>query len=189
MFSKEADIFFMDPNQVPCIPGTFGTLYLLRRDIIGCLGLDPDTGAKIKEPILWPCGMAVLAGIDLLAKFFKGDDKIGEVGQRFKGFIEQYFQPISTGDEEAIYQLRNALLHSFGLYSQTKTTTYRFVLSASKFPLVQQTPSGEYLIDLLTLHQRFEDAIQRYAAALNKCENLQSNFMCMFQNYGPIRIG
>lgn len=188
MFSQEADLFFKKPSAPPIIPGTFGILYLLRRDTLQCLGFDTNTGAKNKEPVLWPGGMAILAGIDLLAKFFKGDDTIGQVGQRFKDFIAQYFQSLSTGDEETIYQLRNSLLHSFGLYSQTRTQTYHFILTANNSPLVQQTASGKFQIDLLTLHQQFEDAIEKYADDLNKTSNLQSNFTLMFQNYGAILI-
>jgi len=189
MFSSEADIFFRKASERPIIPGTFGVLYLLRRDTLQCLGFDPNTGARNKEPVLWPGGMAILAGIDLTAKFFKGDDNIGGVGQRFKDFIEQNFQHISAGDKETIYQLRNSLLHSFGLYSKTKTQTYHFILTANNSPLVQQTGSDEYKIDLLSLHQQFENAIEKYATDLNTDSTLQSKFSLMFPNYGSIHIG
>ena len=189
MFSKEAELFFKKPAETPTIPGTFGILYLLRRDILQCLGFDPNTGTRNKEPVLWPGGMAILAGIDLIAKFYKGDDTIGQVGQRFKDFITKYLQPISTGDEETIYQLRNSLLHSFGLYSQTQNQTYHFILTASKSLLAQQTASGKFQIDLLTLYEQFEKAIDKYADDLNETPDLQSKFTLMFQNYGAIPIG
>lgn len=188
MFSTEADIFFRKPSDIPSVPGTFGVLYLLRRDILQCLGFDPNTGARNKEPVLWPGGMAILAGIDLIAKFFKGED-ISGIGQRFKDFIELNFQDISADDKETIYQLRNSLLHSFGLYSQTKTQTYHFVLTANKSQLIQQIGAGIYKIDLLSLHQQFENAIEKYAADLNKDSTLQGKFSLMFQNYGSIHIG
>jgi len=189
MFSTEADTFFRKPSDVPSIPGTFGVLYLLRRDIIQCFGFNPNTGMKYQDPVLWPGGMAILAGIDLLAKFFKGSDTIGEVGQRFKDFVKQYFQLSSEEDKETIYQLRNALLHSFGLYSQNKRQQqYHFTLTANNSSLIQQAAPGKFQIDLCSLHQKFENALDTYAVDLNKSKDLQNKFLRMFQNYGAISI-
>jgi len=135
--------------------------------------------------------MAILAGIDLVAKFYKGDDAIGQVGTRFKDFVCNYFQPLSVGDEDIIYQLRNSLLHSFGLYSKSRTQTYRFSLTAAgNVPLVrQQHSSSSYRIDLVVLYQRFEKALERYAEDLEKQPILQNNFQTMFKDYGSIYIG
>ena len=189
MFDPKADLFFESPriNRTP--PADYGVLHLLRRDICLCLGWDPVTQTQTNHHTLWPGGMAILAGIDLVAKYLKGDDTIGQVGQRFRDYIAKYFQPISAGDEETIYQLRNALLHSFGLYSQTKTKTYHFVLSANKSILVQSLGQDIYQIDLRTLHEKFEDSLRKYASDLNADATLQSNFQKMFVNYGAIHFG
>ena len=133
--------------------------------------------------------MAILAGIDLVAKFFKGDDTLGRGGKRFREFVTTYFQPITPGDEETIYQLRNALLHSFGLYSPTRTKTYRFFLSENRAPLVQILAKDIYQVDLLTLHQAFENALRKFGADLNNDATLQVNFLKMITNYGAIHIG
>jgi hypothetical protein len=133
--------------------------------------------------------MAILAGIDLVAKFLKGDDSIGQVGQRFRDYITKYFLPISSGDEKAIYELRNSLLHSFGLYSQTRTNTYRFMLSANNFALVQSLGADSYQIDLRTLHQKFENSLGKYVNDLNVDVTLQNNFLKMFPKYGAVHIG
>ena len=121
MSNIENDIalFFQDPTTEPGTPGKLGVLYLLRRDIRECV--------TIEKKILWPATMAILAGIDLLGKFYAGEDG-GGVGLRFRSFVDKYFQPISDDDAETIYQLRNALLHSFGLYSKSTTNTYYFSL-------------------------------------------------------------
>lgn len=189
MFDHKADLFFESPNINRTPPGDYGVLHLLRRDICLCLGWDPVTQTETSHPTLWPGGMAILAGIDLVAKFLKGDDTIGQVGQRFRDYITNYFQPISSGDEEAIYQLRNALLHSFGLYSQTKTRTYRFVLSANNVALVQSLGSDAYQIDLRTLHHKFEGSLGKYVNDLNVDVTLQINFLKMFPNYGAVHFG
>lgn len=74
-------LFFENPKLYRSPPGEFGILYLLRRDIDQC----------IAGSILWPGAMAIMAGIDLLAKFAAGDDAVGQVGNRFRDFLGQYF--------------------------------------------------------------------------------------------------
>ena len=112
-------------------PADYGVLYLLRRDVCVCLGRDPTSGVHTSHRALLPGAMAILVGIDLLAKFYKGKQD-SRVGDRFREFVCRYFQPISPGDEETIYQLRNSLLHSFGLYSKTKKGEYHFLLTAEE---------------------------------------------------------
>ena len=44
LFSRDADLFFLSPRTQVRSPNEFGVLYLLRRDIDQCMGIDPDTG-------------------------------------------------------------------------------------------------------------------------------------------------
>ena len=61
--SSNIELFFEDPLAPPRPRPTFyGVLYLLRRDIITCFN-------NVAE---WPGIMAILAGIDLLGKFYVG---------------------------------------------------------------------------------------------------------------------
>jgi hypothetical protein len=190
MFDLRADLFFEDPRIYRAPPTDYGVLHLLRRDACLCLGWDPVNQSKTSHSTLWPGGMAILAGIDLVAKFLKGDDAIGQTGLRFREFVRTYFTPISVGDEETIYHLRNSLLHSFGLYSKSKTQSYRFLLTgANGAPFVQQPSHGSYQVDLITLYHRFEQALAKYAADLECNAVLQENFLRMFPNYGAIHVG
>jgi hypothetical protein len=179
------DLFFEDPESKPVIPGQFSILYLLRRDIRNCI---------INRQALWPGAMAVLAGIDLLGKFYAGDDSNGQVGKRFKDFIKKYFQPIAQDDATTMYQLRNALLHSFGLYSEVKRKgkVYHFSLVAENEtgPLVRVYPQNAnyYLVDLLVLYAKFEDAVAYYLGDLRIDKDLQAHFNDMFPKYGAISI-
>ena len=67
----------------------------------------------------WPAIMTIFSGIDLLGKFLAGDDSNGNVGNRFKEFIIEYFDECNNRtDSEIIYELRNSLAHSFNLYSR-----------------------------------------------------------------------
>lgn len=64
-----------------------------------------------------------MAGIDLLAKFHVNNDAIGGVGARYRGFLSEYITKDHTptsANNEALYQFRNSLLHSFGWYSRTR---------------------------------------------------------------------
>lgn len=132
---KKIEIFFQDPKEKKEIPNIYGTLYLLRRDIYRCMGYDVDTFIKKNEAIIWPGAMTVLAGIDLLSKFYAGSDECNKVSERFKAF---YSECIDDENAEIIYQLRNSLLHSFGLLSKAKNkTTYRFMVGASRDNLVR----------------------------------------------------
>jgi hypothetical protein len=174
-------IFFEDPHCGREPLGDFGVLYLLRCDINRCF--------EAEKKILWPGAMAILAGIDLLGKFLAGDDQ-GPVGDRFRAFVIKYFAPIASAEVEAIYQLRNSLLHSFGLYSKDrKGNVYRFQLVPDACgSLIDQIGTGLFRVDLARLYMSFESAINRYHCDLSADPGLQSKFMAMFPMYGAIPI-
>jgi hypothetical protein len=201
MFSAEADLFFCNPRSSLAPPGRFGILYLLRRDVDVCMGNDPNSGIRIEgashSEALWPGAMAVMAGIDLLAKFYVGKDAYRGVGGRFRKFLEKYFGLNTETDRDVIYQLRNSLLHSFGLYSgDRQNNIYRFSLSQNGNlitpPANPSDVSGRYVVNLRTLHQQFENAVTGYKDSLEvgqERHQLQQSFNKMFPKYGAIDIG
>jgi hypothetical protein len=155
------------------------------------MGVDPNTGQPVGYRAEWPGAMAMLAGIDLLAKFFSGCDT-GKAGDRFLLFIDRFFVGVSSGDRKVIYQLRNSLLHSFGLYSKDrKGRVYRFLLTdhGTDALIAPTPPPPDYHVDLLVLHREFGAAVEAYSAALNSDLRLQDNFNKMFGRYGCIHIG
>jgi hypothetical protein len=189
--SEKIDLFFQDPKVHHPAPSTskqYGILHLLRRDIIRCSGKDPETGQESKIIALWPQTMAVLAGIDLLAKFYEGSDS-NAIGKRFARFVKDNFD-ISSEKAETIWQLRNSLLHSFGLFSKdNKGKIYKFKVTNEGGELVSNIGSNQYRIDLLTLNSMFEKAVDKYKKRLLEDACLQKNFQSMFENYGSIYIG
>lgn len=188
MFPQLVALFFEDPRCYRSPPGQFGILYLLRRDINICLGAEGGMANRSSRKIQWPGAMAIFAGSDLLAKFLAGEDG-PRVSNRFREFVRRYFH-LSALDCEVIYQLRNSLLHSFGLYSQSKVAVYRFRLEAcGGRPLVRQLGPEIYCADVITLHECFEQAVGEYQQDLLADQGLQQNFMAMFPNYGAITIG
>jgi hypothetical protein len=189
---SDINSFFINPSTEPVIPGNFSQLYLLRRDIRTCFGINPNNGQHLTTQALWPGVMAICAGIDLLGKFLEGNDKIGEVKKRFKKFLTTYFG-ISQSEAETIYQLRNSLLHSFGLYSEildkkgNVVRVYRFVLDRGRDALITDLGSDTYLIDIEMLRTEFEKAILGYEAQL-RAATLQTKFADMFPKHLGITI-
>jgi hypothetical protein len=179
MNPRDESLFFTDPQVEPSIPGDFSTLYLLRRDAKSCL----------EHGIQWPGAMCVMAGIDLLGKFLDGSDSVARSGERFRTFAGKYLH-LSASDPEALYQLRNALLHSFGLFSATKTRNYQFQLRAegNRVPIVEHLAKGIVKIDLLSLHHVFEAAVSEYQNDLRGQTKLQKSFDGMFPRFGKIPI-
>lgn len=157
------------------------------------LGGNPSTNQAMPAAI-WPGTMTVLAGIDLLGKFHIGNDDDGGVSGRFKAFVSRYFQSLNPEDETAIFQLRNALMHSFGLYSEkkkkppTKPQIFRFTVIHSGGPLVTRVDDEKVFVDLATLHCKFEHAVKAYQSDLEKCSTLRRNFGVMFPKYGFTNI-
>ncbi len=189
---KNIDFFFKNPKEFSEPYGRFSILYLLRRDINTCLS--SESLAK------WPGAMAIFAGIDLLGKFLEGSDDFdkGKAGRRFKKFLKLYFQ-LNTNDQEIIYQLRNALLHSFGLYSRAKQKKkykkckqdkeYKFTLIERGKQLILHSGDDSYLINIQLLHRQFEKAIDKYWQELKEDDQLKNNFNQMFDRYAVIYIG
>jgi hypothetical protein len=186
------ELFFQDPeahHPTYRTPKPYGVLHLLRRDIIKCSGKDPETGEKYPISALWPQAMAVLAGIDLLGKFYYGSDSTGAIGKRFKRFIVEN-SDISREEAEIIWQLRNSLLHSFGLYSKDRRgKIYRFTVSNVGAELISYGEDDRYIVDLQTLKSLFVEAVEKYRKGLSKDPCLQKKFNIMFKNYGAVGIG
>ena len=174
---RNINLFFQDPRIEPVIPGKLSVLYLLRRDVMHCFD---------HNIILFPATMTILAGIDLLAKFYAGNDKTGQVGARFKNLIKRYFSNISNDDAIVLYQLRNALLHSFGLFSRDNNKDYSFALGpASSFI---NRVNDMYYINPWILRNQFEEAIQRYRSNLDTDSTLCAYFQAMFPRYGTMDL-
>ena len=212
----DLDYFFRSPRVAPQDRDSFSQLYLLRRDIETCFGFDPNTGLTFKPvdatthqkiycKAIWPGTMAILAGIDLLAKFFIGSDKSGgrrqndQVGWRFESFAQRYLG-LSKDDAHLLYHLRNSLLHSFGLYSEEydkKSCTikaFNFNLSQGFGVLIEHQYSDFYRIDIDQLRACFDKAISDYEsdlrdASIHDHKQLNNNFTKMFPKHArPMQI-
>ena len=128
MTLDEKIAFFFAPPLTMQPIGTVSTLHLLRRETQDCLigtvvNEDEVIARAMKESHrLFAALMVLMAGTDLLGKFYAGSDDIGGVGARFKGFAAHYMFPNAADparSSEVLYLgLRNPLLHSFTLYEK-----------------------------------------------------------------------
>lgn len=180
-------MFFRNPQEEPERPDTVGSLYLLRRDV-------NDMRRDMPNAALWPRAMVILAGIDLLAKFYTQNDSNGGVSERFREFVGRFITTDGTTSRNtwALFHLRNSLLHSFGWYSKGQGNKYRFTLARdSNAWLVQQdqTDSESWVANLTELEIRFERSITQYEALINSPSEQESFSTDMFLKYGWSNIG
>ena len=165
--------FFKDPNEEPDIPGTFGTLYLLRRDISSCFS----------NSILWPGTMCILAGFDLLGKFYAGNDDSKKVGERFKSFLVDVVG-CNSDESNILYSLRNSMLHSFGLFDNNR----RMILNRDEATFISERDQS-YHISVLLLKEKFELGIGNFKRIIRANIVAENNFNSMIGKYGILRIG
>lgn len=172
------------------LPYFFSSLYLLIRDAKVCLKLDPsyEEGHELRTyGAQWPALMTIFSGIDLMGKFLAGCDSNGEVGTRFKDFIIQYFDEGNIDEEpKIIYLLRNALDHSFNLYS--RDYNFSLVDDPSEPLILDKTIENNIYkqINVYKLYKNFQSACKKYHNDLLKPENesLRENFNEIYSKYG-----
>lgn len=201
--------FFKSPRVSPLKGELHSQLYLLRRDIDTCFGTNPNTGYQL-NPIdkvthnkiyckaIWPGAMCILAGIDLLGKFLTGSDKSfgsrEDSGKwRFENFAKRYID-VSDSESSILYQLRNSLLHSFGLYSEevdkkgNVKTTYNFIVSQGFPYFIKHIENDYFQVDVQILREKFSMAIDKYEKDLKDnsredFEELNQNFIKMYPKH------
>ena len=182
----DLEFFFKYENDISG-KTTFSNLNLLRRDIYTCFNINPnDLKSTIGSSALWPGTMAILAGIDLLAKFYLGNDDYNNSKQAFKNYTYEFIEQEYV---EELYQLRNALLHSFGLYSMYRKKIYKFVLTEDPSFFIKNNSSNDRcIVSIKTLHHKFEESICDF---YNRYKDLDSydKFDELFKKYGKTEIG
>ena len=206
--NREIEFFFQDP-KIYVKTNESSSLHLLRRDVYQCLGYVYENGKWVKKTnqVIWPGAMTILTGIDLLGKFYAGNDNSKGVGCRFTDYCKTYMlldkqngnEEKCEGKEEeaqAIYQCRNAMIHSYVLFSKDKKRdiTYYFQLTTREdVPLIVICPKSDKskkycIININILRDRFESSIEKYKNDLLQISQkiIRNNFDRMFKIYGKV---
>jgi hypothetical protein len=144
---------------------------------------------------LFASTMVIFAGIDLLAKFYAGNDdggstqrnekSMGAIRARFESFAETYMG--STEAAETLWEVRNAMMHSFGLYIKEKDDQAGKVLRFASgcpaegrdtAPVLKNENEDVWTVCLQHLYDRFLEAVRRYQQDLKSGNTkLQDNFV------------
>jgi len=186
---EKIEFFFMDPSIDPnSLKPKYSILYLLRRDICTCLKIDPTTKKVINYQARWPGIMTIMSGIDLLAQYLEGNDCIESTGRRFKKYIKKFFKKTNSKERNVLFQLRNALIHSFGLYARdSEGNEYNFTLtSIEKSKLLEFGEKDYYIVGDKPLHREFEKSLEAYHNILLEDTSLQKNFESLFPHYSTM---
>lgn len=181
-------LFFKEEKETIEKPGLNSILFILKREIKHCFGINPETGLSNGVYAKWPGTMAIMAGIDLLAKYYFGTLDVKDSSLRFKQFLEDFWN-LDKREQEIIYQLRNSLLHSFGLYSIGKNgKEYKFTLTESTDKMINISNDNNYLIDIDKLCDAFFLGATNYKNRVLKEEKLKTNLTVVFCKIGAIKI-
>lgn len=184
----EINTFFYDPVlELPQQdPIKVSVLYLLRRDISSAIGFDRKNEIFTPEYSSLFFGLSgIMTGIDLVAKFHNGETKPSGSSARFPSFVEQYFPFEESSYAKVIYSLRNALIHSFGLYDKN----IQFLLTSdgpSPSGAVEALSENTYKIYGRDLFLSFEFALKRYFDDLLVNDDLQDKFHKVYKEYGTL---
>jgi hypothetical protein len=143
---------------------------------------------------IWPAIMLAMAGTDLLAKYFAGNDANNVCGQRFQSYLVQYFS-VSLAEADILWRFRNSLMHSFGLiaYDDRKAKTYKFQISQGRQTIVESKPNDIYIVDHIQFLNKFEEALCAYHNDLINPQHpdhvqLNQKFDKMFKRYSAVHI-
>lgn len=181
-------LFFKDEKEIVTKPGLNSIFYLLKREIKHCFGINPETGLSNGVYAKWPGTMAIMAGIDLLAKYYSGSLDLDNSKEKFKTFLKLFWN-LNDIEQEIIYQLRNSLLHSFALYSiDKKGKEYKFTLIESTDKMIVNSNENNYVIDIDKLCEAFFTGANNYKDRVIEEDILKTNLIFVFCKIGAIKI-
>ncbi len=193
--SEKIEFFFAPPSPMQSGP-MVSTLHLVRREVQDCLiGRVVEEDAALAEPRrqrVFATSAVLLAGIDLLAKFYDGSNTHRKSPERFRQFAAHWLFERSLYPDIAADILQQAyscqLSQSFAL--RTSAHAHLSVAASGSRLAAQaiQEVNGVHLISIEGLVAAFLIAVQRYRAALSTDRRLQTNFERMFDIHGALRV-
>jgi hypothetical protein len=226
-WAEEMSALFLPPEIEPQSLGRVSTLHLLRREIIeslvdlGTVGGGMVTEERASELArtsphrIFASTMVMCTGIDLLGTLSAGDS--GAIGIRFQRILRrsapQRFDELTA---RRVWGLRNGLMHSFSVRSQSSgvsrrrraptirkavrsTTNIRARLTSVRIALLSEPLGGqvafrtrprEWIISVPELYDAFREVV---AAAETTLRSLPARerrrVRTMIRRYGQLQVG
>ena len=144
-----------------------------------------------KRHRLFATVMVIMAGIDLLAKFYAGNDDKGGVHRRFTAFVARFMfdDPSATEYPEVLYHgCRNPLLHSFSFHQEKYRISVVDRLRKEGAVWRHKANPQHFVISVEALVQAFVKTVRHYEGKVRTQVDLQANFSKMFPTYGSIGV-
>jgi hypothetical protein len=201
--AEDIAFFFTDPSAMGHdahqLTGKRSTLYLVLREsqdcFVGKTLARADLALKLPRSRyrrLFATSMVLFAGLDLLAKFYEGDDDRRRVGHRFHMFVQDEMK-LTAAEATALWSVRNTIMHSFGLWDTNANQRVAVASTCSVPRRVDVAPvqsGGDcWTLCIEHLYRAFCSALGTYRIDLDANENaLLSKFAKMFPNYGWMEV-
>lgn len=158
----------------------FSPLYLARRDICYCFGINPETSKKINTGSDF--GPANFAGIWLIYETLNMLSKSIEMER--DDFFEKYLKVKNLDNILALGKLRNAITHFYySLRIKDRGDWWQFSLNPRYRYLIRKDrkssyPSNNFIVNPFIFHERFElgIAILREQLSNRKNRELREQF-------------
>jgi len=186
--TEDINLFFDDPTHNRVGQSKHGTLWVLRREVDFCMQIDRQKNEPREWPggprALWAGAVTIMAGIDLLSKFYEGHEDTS-VGGRFCRFLERFFS-LDDKDSKLIYQLRNSLVHSFSL--GFKVDGQDIGLRFKEHSGLITNDATLKIVDLWVLYQQFEKSVFAYRSILEDNAEVRLHFGKMFSKFGTMYL-
>lgn len=127
----------------------------------------------------------VFSALDLLAQMHTGKSGYKRSAQKTVLFYRRYMQ-VNDLTAEVLYQVRNAVTHSFGTHAVNTTTKkpYRFLYDLTGEKLFEQKSTVVYRVNPLQLERRFFEAIQLYKRELLNSAPARKRFFAVYRRIG-----
>ncbi|MDP3441378.1 MAG: hypothetical protein Q8T08_00820 [Ignavibacteria bacterium] len=190
---QKIEKFFEEPSTLEA-PANFSRLHLCKRHIAICVGLNPYEYNQ-KYQSVWPAAMATLAGIDLLSLYYSGADK--NSGGTFRKFCEEVMS-LTPDESLTLYMLRNALMHTYGLFAVCERSPkigvefwFKVTIGDNSYFInmtKDETTKIHYDVSFSSLFEKFYKSIDKYHQILLTTSETEkrSNFEKIFDRIGLI---
>lgn len=192
---EEAFELFFEPPSTDRADGWVSPLCLCRQELQDCFvgAIVGEDHILDHEPRrLFASAMVALSGIELIARMIPPPAKVSS-GGLFLAVLAQYAPLAKTNVSEhqarVLLDLRNALSHTFGLYSLDEDGNHQqlFVFSSNQpEELVREKEDGGYEVCVELLVLLFIRMVQAFRMHLLQTRELQPYFLTAFHKYGRL---